>query len=154
MIRRPPRSTLFPYTTLFRSDGRAHERPRGRGADLRGAGLWPADRRGRVHARLSARAGRRADPGQLVRPAQSARGRVLLDPRPPHPRRRRRAVSATAHVLVKAPQAVASERLRRGWRRVMRRPASAAGAVIVLLFVATALGAPWIATKDPLATDS
>src|SRR3712207_8252659 len=27
MIRRPPRSTLFPYTTLFRSDGRAqHDR--------------------------------------------------------------------------------------------------------------------------------
>src|SRR5437899_4256041 len=24
MIRRPPRSTLFPYTTLFRSDARAH----------------------------------------------------------------------------------------------------------------------------------
>src|SRR5687768_18202174 len=24
MIRRPPRSTLFPYTTLFRSDGAAH----------------------------------------------------------------------------------------------------------------------------------
>src|SRR5256885_5646198 len=24
MIRRPPRSTLFPYTTLFRSTGRAH----------------------------------------------------------------------------------------------------------------------------------
>src|SRR5437660_7936505 len=23
MLRRPPRSTLFPYTTLFRSDGRA-----------------------------------------------------------------------------------------------------------------------------------
>src|SRR2546422_11395930 len=33
MIRRPPRSTLFPYTTLFRSDvargaGRIHERDR------------------------------------------------------------------------------------------------------------------------------
>src|SRR5438132_8223235 len=28
MIRRPPRSTLFPYTTLFRSGGRG--RPRGR----------------------------------------------------------------------------------------------------------------------------
>src|SRR2546429_3874287 len=28
MIRRPPRSTLFPYTTLFRS--RARARPRGR----------------------------------------------------------------------------------------------------------------------------
>src|SRR2546429_2107347 len=24
MIRRPPRSTLFPYTTLFRSGGRGH----------------------------------------------------------------------------------------------------------------------------------
>src|SRR5258706_8641590 len=24
MIRRPPRSTLFPYTTLFRSDGAVH----------------------------------------------------------------------------------------------------------------------------------
>src|SRR3712207_7696085 len=26
MIRRPPRSTLFPYTTLFRSGDRRHER--------------------------------------------------------------------------------------------------------------------------------
>src|SRR3712207_8350186 len=25
MIRRPPRSTLFPYTTLFRSPGRLHK---------------------------------------------------------------------------------------------------------------------------------
>src|ERR1043166_9894532 len=36
MIRRPPRSTLFPYTTLFRSrraprDPRAHRRPAARG---------------------------------------------------------------------------------------------------------------------------
>src|SRR2546426_6526553 len=33
MIRRPPRSTLFPYTTLFRSHGRLHDQvesgPRG-----------------------------------------------------------------------------------------------------------------------------
>src|SRR3989441_2568549 len=34
MIRRPPRSTLFPYTTLFRSD-RPHER--GRRLDRRAA---------------------------------------------------------------------------------------------------------------------
>src|SRR5256885_3329468 len=27
MIRRPPRSTLFPYTTLFRSPESAHQRP-------------------------------------------------------------------------------------------------------------------------------
>src|SRR5574340_1342073 len=36
MIRRPPRSTLFPYTTLFRSVGRVARRDRGRrlGVDL------------------------------------------------------------------------------------------------------------------------
>src|SRR3712207_7160119 len=28
MIRRPPRSTLFPYTTLFRSERRGHQRRR------------------------------------------------------------------------------------------------------------------------------
>src|SRR3712207_7933140 len=43
MIRRPPRSTLFPYTTLFRSRGRGRELraellDRDRGADG-GAGL-------------------------------------------------------------------------------------------------------------------
>src|SRR5438552_12683282 len=32
MIRRPPRSTLFPYTTLFRSLGRARSDPSGRRA--------------------------------------------------------------------------------------------------------------------------
>src|SRR3712207_6892048 len=40
MIRRPPRSTLFPYTTLFRSARSAHapRRPglRGGGGDLHG----------------------------------------------------------------------------------------------------------------------
>src|SRR2546430_12375450 len=30
MIRRPPRSTLFPYTTLFRSDGHRSRRGDGR----------------------------------------------------------------------------------------------------------------------------
>src|SRR5256885_7329972 len=40
MIRRPPRSTLFPYTTLFRSLVRArgrHCQPRGAGRRLPGA---------------------------------------------------------------------------------------------------------------------
>src|SRR2546422_3179352 len=32
MIRRPPRSTLFPYTTLFRSQGPRHDRGRDAGA--------------------------------------------------------------------------------------------------------------------------
>src|SRR5256885_10103950 len=33
MIRRPPRSTLFPYTTLFRSGPRLEGEPRERGHD-------------------------------------------------------------------------------------------------------------------------
>src|SRR5436189_2193496 len=33
MIRRPPRSTLFPYTTLFRSAARSDAFPTGGGAD-------------------------------------------------------------------------------------------------------------------------
>src|SRR5258705_6505403 len=35
MIRRPPRSTLFPYTTLFRSEGAAASRAIVRGAPRR-----------------------------------------------------------------------------------------------------------------------
>src|SRR2546422_5455523 len=34
MIRRPPRSTLFPYTTLFRSQPRIAARDRGRGGGV------------------------------------------------------------------------------------------------------------------------
>src|SRR2546422_6668604 len=45
MIRRPPRSTLFPYTTLFRS-GHGRDRPAGRGGPVRrGAHLRPPARR-------------------------------------------------------------------------------------------------------------
>src|SRR2546425_4439316 len=58
MIRRPPRSTLFPYTTLFRSprvprqcDGGGRQRVRHRGAA-----------RQRRAPRLAARAARRAVP--------------------------------------------------------------------------------------------
>src|SRR5690349_24250059 len=39
MIRRPPRSTLFPYTTLFRSPDRIYRAPPRRGE---GAGHHPA----------------------------------------------------------------------------------------------------------------
>src|SRR5262245_48220845 len=44
-------------------------------------------------------------------------------------------------------------RLRRGWRRLRRRPASVVGAAVVLLFVLLAVAAPWIATVDPLQTN-
>src|SRR2546427_9380202 len=48
MIRRPPRSTLFPYTTLFRSREeqapRGTEQPATRGAQLASATEQPATR--------------------------------------------------------------------------------------------------------------
>src|SRR3712207_7355026 len=70
MIRRPPRSTLFPYTTLFRSHGRAGARERlpvpARGAGRAGAGRGGVSRGARKsdHAPVDGRgdAGvRRAD---------------------------------------------------------------------------------------------
>src|SRR3712207_7921182 len=46
MIRRPPRSTLFPYTTLFRSLSQARDAERGgRMARHRLRGAGPQDRR-------------------------------------------------------------------------------------------------------------
>ncbi|HWT84090.1 MAG TPA: hypothetical protein VN648_35505, partial [Candidatus Methylomirabilis sp.] len=44
-------------------------------------------------------------------------------------------------------------RLRRAWLRALRRPPAFVGAVVVLLFVGMAVGAPWIATTDPLRTN-
>src|SRR3712207_8163023 len=46
MIRRPPRSTLFPYTTLFRS-AHAHRRRRRRGGARRVGAHEPGRLRGR-----------------------------------------------------------------------------------------------------------
>src|SRR5260221_9517759 len=41
MIRRPPRSTLFPYTTLFRSDlSQDHDGPTRDRAGIRGGRPW------------------------------------------------------------------------------------------------------------------
>src|SRR3712207_8857318 len=58
MIRRPPRSTLFPYTTLFRSDtGRRGgdtelaERGVHGGAERLAAGAGAADQPAQLHAR-------------------------------------------------------------------------------------------------------
>src|SRR3712207_8144323 len=68
MIRRPPRSTLFPYTTLFRSV-------------RRGADQGEPHRRGGGHRPRAARGGRGRGPGELLallrapRPAGPGRGR-------------------------------------------------------------------------------
>ncbi|MCI0549179.1 MAG: ABC transporter permease, partial [Candidatus Rokubacteria bacterium] len=50
-----------------------------------------------------------------------------------------------------APARAAS--LRRAWHVGRRRPAALAGALVVLLFAVLAIGAPWIASSDPLQGD-
>src|SRR5689334_24859126 len=62
MIRRPPRSTLFPYTTLFRSDRRSHRVFRPRREDAH------ADRPGRADE--EDRAAHRHEDGGRPRVAQ------------------------------------------------------------------------------------
>src|SRR5260370_4244657 len=57
MIRRPPRSTLFPYTTLFRSSGWNHQEP--------------ANVRNHVAA-VGRGAGALAGPRKALRPQRSA----------------------------------------------------------------------------------
>src|SRR3712207_7856977 len=78
MIRRPPRSTLFPYTTLFRSANRApgDRRPDGAGA--------PRPRRARVprergpRASDSARGDRRRDRGRSEEHTSELQSRQYL----------------------------------------------------------------------------
>src|SRR5260221_10534442 len=49
MIRRPPRSTLFPYTTLFRSRACAQlDRPQRAGQCIRGGGVTDRPRESRM----------------------------------------------------------------------------------------------------------
>src|SRR3712207_8447507 len=61
MIRRPPRSTLFPYTTLFRSAGLVGLRRSAAGGGVRTAlRVDPAD------GAAPARRPRDVDPGELV----------------------------------------------------------------------------------------
>src|SRR2546425_9112972 len=74
MIRRPPRSTLFPYTTHFRSSARAGATAPARGGTGRN-GVGPgADGRGtvpRARAPGFAAAGRPANPGARARGTRS-----------------------------------------------------------------------------------
>src|SRR3712207_7713349 len=71
MIRRPPRSTLFPYTTLFRSQGTGH----GAGAlgDLSGAILFKNHELTEVEVDTGATQARCA-PGALSRDVLNAAG--------------------------------------------------------------------------------
>src|SRR5256885_13488300 len=85
MIRRPPRSTLFPYTTLFRSPGRAQE---GGGHDRR-----PGGRQG---AR-AARRGRRRRRGPCAPASLGGRSGTALGGLAPCREGRRRPESAGQH---------------------------------------------------------
>src|SRR3712207_8755455 len=68
MIRRPPRSTLFPYTTLFRSPGREDLRREPRQARRVGRG----GRRGGARRRQEGdRGGRRRAHERRLQPARS-----------------------------------------------------------------------------------
>src|SRR6266540_7041243 len=83
MIRRPPRSTLFPYTTLFRSA--EPRRPSCRARALRPPGRRlqrlgrVRDAQGRGRARLARRAAGRAGVADSDRPGRRGRRRLLLD---------------------------------------------------------------------------
>src|SRR5713226_5769092 len=101
MIRRPPRSTLFPYTTLFRSSPRGRDGPRQPGVPpVAGSGAGPAGRAGGLVLRLlpcsggarGVRDGRPTGPAQ--RPGATGPDRVL-QPGPGCRGRRRRQGSTT-----------------------------------------------------------
>src|SRR5260370_9577333 len=70
MIRRPPRSTLFPYTTLFRSRRAEEKGPRrdsGAARDVTGGLPWHCRRACRAHGAWrddEPRGGRRAGDGR------------------------------------------------------------------------------------------
>src|SRR2546430_16369154 len=85
MIRRPPRSTLFPYTTLFRSPGRRREPRRGVAEDGHDA-LLRRDDEGRDsdrHAREGRVEAKGGTPGERPRhprlPAAGGGRVVTLD---------------------------------------------------------------------------
>src|SRR3712207_8205318 len=75
MIRRPPRSTLFPYTTLFRSNGaRRRSRPAETGGARRAA-VGDARARERTRADGVCRVGRSAGGACINRAVGGAGGR-------------------------------------------------------------------------------
>src|SRR5690348_17691227 len=82
MIRRPPRSTLFPYTTLFRSrkTSTLEDADVGRRAGTR-------DDRARLHAGLGSRGGMvgRASGGRRARRSRRARDRKSTRLNSSHP---------------------------------------------------------------------
>src|SRR3712207_7354258 len=89
MIRRPPRSTLFPYTTLFRSRlGERGDVVDARGRGLRGGGRLRGVLPARVeHGRAQAHAGQRGRSEEHTSELQSRQYlvcRLLLEKKKTH----------------------------------------------------------------------
>src|SRR2546422_9562399 len=75
MIRRPPRSTLFPYTTLFRSGSSGTATPRLESSDARRSFRSP---RSRHHARRDISRGCQADEAGFAREPPRRESRTWL----------------------------------------------------------------------------
>src|SRR3712207_595123 len=109
MIRRPPRSTLFPYTTLFRS---GELRAAVRAAPHEGPPRLPGratTRRAMAHLAT----GRHRDPHRTPAHRSAAHDRSLI----PHPGRRRTRSGATGLRRGRAPARSTASRLRHRRRR-------------------------------------
>src|SRR2546430_14024892 len=106
MIRRPPRSTLFPYTTLFRSQDAPGHQDRhavGEGLGL-GAVVGDEDRRDAVAAEDRGEVGEERAPRRLVEPGEwlVEQQQLRLDHERP---RERHALRLTARERARAPVA-------------------------------------------------
>src|SRR5260370_25638150 len=96
MIRRPPRSTLFPYTTLFRSVGDHHVPGAGRVARVLGGSLDEAGRIASGQRLLDSAVGRDRF-GDRKRPLLVLADEPLLSPPPTPPRPPGSSSAAGAH---------------------------------------------------------
>src|SRR5262249_330243 len=114
--------------------------------------------RRRLQSRLRTSAGRRPDYGCWLCAGESAgRYRLFTDQSAYSPgggRGRMRSTAARAPIAPALPENPSPCPWgRRLLRRFMRRRLALIGAVIIVVFTATALGAPWLAPYNPQATN-
>src|SRR5437016_10313349 len=117
MLRRPPRSTLFPYSTLFRSRGRDQTDARRRHANARDVAVDLVA--GQLPAFAGLRALRHLDlqlirVREIVRVDTEAAGRDLLDRRAPRVAVAHRVLAALTRVRL------AADRVHRHGKRLVR----------------------------------
>src|SRR6266446_3884197 len=168
MIRRPPRSTLFPYTTLFRSrpvphrlrgelEGERYAHGRRGGAEGGGAANAPGRRRSREHGREGSAHQARRDPERghgrddhaVPRAERNRSARV--EERRPHPLRVQH--QAGRRVPDHRPRSGGREHTRvRGAQMIAKliRWSIANRFLVVLATLALAAWGIWAASRTPL----